>query len=253
MQKYILVQNLPSGNDSSSAFSDDPVVQIPCFNDTKSLSLARRLLAPPSKLRNGKYNLKSHALGPLGLHAYSYNGIGIYTFPLTILGSRISTTAGGVAYNALSINPSAASNWSSLASLFDSFRIDSLDYAIIPLGLGTGSAAFASGVLAISVDDDTTGAPASVDDVLQYDNCWVGSLINPPGGGQGYHVPPYHYKCAPSGSALTPATGTGLGHWTDIASVAATGSLQTALELAPVSSFAFVVVTTFYVQFRQIR
>jgi hypothetical protein len=50
---------------------------------------------------------------------FSANSSGTYLFPLTFQGSTKSASAGGVAYEAIALNPSAATNWSALAALFD--------------------------------------------------------------------------------------------------------------------------------------
>lgn len=63
----------------------------------------------------------------------------------------------------------------SFTNLYDQYRVDRIDVEFVPLNRAViaGTTALASGLLAVSVDYDDTGTPASLAVVLNYQNCKV--------------------------------------------------------------------------------
>jgi hypothetical protein len=83
-----------------------------------------RALIKATPVRKGKGNTKhgrnsTHPIRSIMNTSFSANSSGSYMFPMTFQGSTKSSTGGGVAYEAIALNPSSATNWSALAALFD--------------------------------------------------------------------------------------------------------------------------------------
>lgn len=185
---------------------------------------------------------------------FTANSGGTYTFPLTFQGSTKSTSAGGVAYEGVAINPSGATNWSALSALFDVYRIDSIVFSVVQLPVNTGSTAPSGGVMAIAVDTDSVTAPTTIDQLLQYDNVWTGSPQNPPGdSGFGFKVAPYKYICPRASNGSGSVGPVKLGQWCDIAAVAGTGAVLTATELATPSVLLHTYFLQMFVEFKFVR
>jgi hypothetical protein len=138
-----------------------------------------------------------------------------------------------------------------LAALFDQYRIEEVEYDFVSVAINAGAsdADSATGVAAIAVDMDSNTAPASIDEVLQYNNFWFGAVQNMPGSGKYVKIAPYRFKCPKPAVGLAD----GLGAWNDIATVATTGSLKVAVEVATASARLFCVGINYRVQFRAVR
>jgi len=86
----------------------------------------------------------------------------------------------GEIYQNLTDDPSATGDWSSLASLFDSYRVNSITLSWVPLRTFNGTVNYPP--LAIIYDSDSTSLPAlgtvTLDYLLQYGNCKIMSTAD---------------------------------------------------------------------------
>ncbi len=211
------------------------------------------------KRGKGRVSARRMGFGPvLGSNHFSYTSDGVYTFTnRTMQQNAISSNASGIISYSINLNPSVPTNWSAQTNLFDEARIHAIRVTLIPHQT-------ASVGLAIAIDDDNAvaAAPSSVDVVMQYGNCWFGSVVSPPGCIQnGGKVKAYEYTCAPASQAIVPNDVVSsvplvpLGAWGDVGSYA-TGSLGFLLIRADnciVSTTYFDYVFEFVMQYRQTR
>lgn len=191
-------------------------------------------------------------LRALGMTSFSSHEQGIYEFRLSVQ-SLTKTATGSVSYYAAAINPSACTNWTALAALFDQYRVrqTSIGFCPLPITLASLSNQISGGEMAVCCDLDSTSAPVSIDEILQYDDAWYGSVLNPPGAPLYRNVPRYVYTPPSSGSALVDT----LGAWCDIATVANTGCFKVGCEntYATASTSLHTYVLSHVVQFRMVR
>jgi len=255
MFRFLQPEHEPIVNDSTFVVIDSKNI------NERNLKLSKQLGAELLVMRaimralpkTGHKNSSNHPLKSIISTNFTSNGQGVYTFTLNVQGAVKQSTAGNVAYAAVAINPSGATNWSALSALFDQYRTKTVSFSMIPLPTNLGAVAPAGGITAICVDTDSVTAPTSLDQLLQYDDVWVGSLQNPPGrAGLGYPVDPYKFVCAKA--SVEGAIGaTHLGQWIDIASVAGTGSVQIAVEDTAGTANLYTYVLSMQTQFKFVR
>jgi hypothetical protein len=247
---YLLV----SEDDDGTSITKTVIEDKRPTDEKTSLAVLKQLLRTPGGKSMGRSALKSrnHPLIQFGLTNFSAQGTGVYTFNLALLSAIQSSTAGSVCYYAAAINPSSMSNWSPLSGLFDQYRIAKTSIEFIPVAINAGGVSdqVAIGAMAVCLDMDSNAAPASVDEVLQYNDAWCGSTLNPPGGsGLGYRLPSYTFTTPSSATALAD----GLGAWCDIATVATTGCYKVAVEYVKASTQVHAYVINHVVEFRSVR
>jgi len=120
-----------------------------------------------SKNQNKKHNNRSgkkyeSTINTLMIRAR--NPIVTRQFVLSVQG-YLGSTAGGVMAGALLMDPSGASEWASLALLYDQFRVLGGQLKICSMIPNT---AVGGGLVRFAFDNDSTTTPASYADVMQY-------------------------------------------------------------------------------------
>lgn len=158
----------------------------------------------------------------------SLKGSGYIKTSLTVINSL--TMNGSGAYLAyISMDPSAQSEWSTYAALFDEFRIVTTAVHFIPVYAGSSTA----GSLIVAYDNDSLVTPGSQTDVITYQN----------------------YKCDALYKGLTYLVRrpnvTSSAYWVDVASPSSSsGSVLYSIGYSSPSTVTCQVITTYHVEFR---
>ena len=84
---------------------------------------------------------------------------------ISVSGSLTSTGSGNL-LSYVSMNPSGSSEWTSLSTLFDEFRVVGAKLHLLPMFSGSTTA----GMICVCYDNDSLTTPASIDDVMCYKN-----------------------------------------------------------------------------------
>jgi len=92
----------------------------------------------------------------------------------------ITANVGGVIAGYWNDNPSACYDWSSLASLFDLYRVESIKVKFIPQLPNDTSSTSGFFPLMVAFDQDSPATtPASKQELLEYENCKVKNMYMP--------------------------------------------------------------------------
>jgi len=87
-----------------------------------------------------------------------------YTTCMRLFGGA-SSDGNAFRYSAVKFDPSGCSDWSSFAAIFDEFRVIKAHIQFAPYYQYSTAD---TGVLCVAADNDSTGAPTSADQVMQY-------------------------------------------------------------------------------------
>lgn len=98
-----------------------------------------------------------------------------YKFDLKLAASA-AANGSGVFHGAILFDPSSCSNWSSLASLFDEFRVTAVTMKITN-AMYFQSTTTNQGYFSINADNDSTAALSTIDQSVQYGNSKQFGLI----------------------------------------------------------------------------
>lgn len=90
----------------------------------------------------------------------------------------LSTSAGLITFTDNPRNPSSAQDWSSVAALFDSYRVCAVKYKFIPSRPNDTTLTTAYEPLYAAWDSDGTG-PTSINAAMQYENLKIKNLSMP--------------------------------------------------------------------------
>lgn len=93
------------------------------------------------------------------------NPITIHRFILSVSGT-LTSSAGGVIAGAFGMDPSGASTWASLALLYDQFRVIGGQCKLVPRT--SNNSANISGLMRFAFDNDSSTAPASLNELSGY-------------------------------------------------------------------------------------
>jgi len=92
----------------------------------------------------------------------------------------LSADSGGVIAGYWNDSPTSCYDWSSLTSLFDMYRIESLKVKFIPQVPNDSSTVTGFYPLMIAFDQDTPATtPASKQELLEYENCKIKNMYKP--------------------------------------------------------------------------
>lgn len=115
----------------------------------------------------------------------------------------LSSTAGGVIANSFGMDPSGCPDWADFSSTYDEFRV--LGTRLKLVSAQTNSTAINNANAAIAFDNDNSSAPTGLNQLTQYRNARVLSIIMDHVGGR-----PFLYTC------WRPTSGVPIA-WVDIA------------------------------------
>ncbi len=101
----------------------------------------------------------------------------VHSFSFRKAYGDVASNGSGVISSYISDDASIFTNWSSITSLYDEYRIVRMKYQWLPSTRST-SLAYSPGYV-IFDGDDTTGPVSTVDGAMQYDNCGVVDLTEP--------------------------------------------------------------------------
>ncbi len=146
-----------------------------------------------------------------------------------VMHATLVTTGSGNLLTAQTLNPSGSSEWSTFATLFDEFRVTHGTMEFEPVYAGSAT----TGMLCAGFDNDDATSPASIDDVLCYQNSSLTSF---------YKGLKYSFK-RPN---LTPSA-----YWVDVASPSSSlGSVKYVLGYTTASVTIGYYSIRLYVEFR---